>query len=233
MDSRGNEQKKMSHAVLVGANQAQEWLLPWWWENYSRHNFLPVLFADFGMSAKMRAWCQKRGLLLPIISDSILFPSIEHTLKPGLQLSRKAWFQKPLACHQAPVEHAIWIDLDCEVRGSLFPLFGYLTHPDNLVLVTELDLPPPPIYNSGVVVFRPKSPVIADWAKQTLIAPCQVIGDQELLSEILSTQPERVDEMPTCYNRLRDWPDTQGTVIRHWYGPKGKEWIREAMGKKI
>jgi len=52
--------------VITGADSNHEWLLPWWYENLQRHNTLPVAFADFGMSADMRAWCGERGLVLTV-----------------------------------------------------------------------------------------------------------------------------------------------------------------------
>jgi len=41
-------------------DKGQQWLLPWWWEQYSAHNSYPVVFVDFGLSEKGIA-CAKRG----------------------------------------------------------------------------------------------------------------------------------------------------------------------------
>lgn len=68
----------MNKGVLVGADQKQEWLLLWWWKNYSEENELPVCFVDFGMSEKGRKWCQKRGQLLLV--EEIPLHSVDSSL---------------------------------------------------------------------------------------------------------------------------------------------------------
>jgi hypothetical protein len=56
----------MASGIIVGSDQTQEWLLPWWWKNYARHNTYPVVFVDFGMSLEKKAWCREHGTLVPL-----------------------------------------------------------------------------------------------------------------------------------------------------------------------
>ena len=120
--------------VIIASDQELEWLIPWWWENYRRFNSHPVVFVDYGMSNEMRAWCQERGgvidLFVPDVFSAgnsllnllILDNNIEG-LDEGFWSHRTAWLKKPLACLQSPFKRSIWIDLDCEVRGSIAELF--------------------------------------------------------------------------------------------------------------
>ena len=37
-------------AFLTGCDEITEWMLPWFLENYSKHNNTPLIFANFGVS---------------------------------------------------------------------------------------------------------------------------------------------------------------------------------------
>ena len=43
-------------AFLTGCDENTEWMLEWWFTEYSKHNNTPVIFADFGVSAVDRDW---------------------------------------------------------------------------------------------------------------------------------------------------------------------------------
>ena len=49
---------KEGDGVIVGSDYSQEWLLPWWWENYTKHNRYPVTFVDFGLSQEPIELCR-------------------------------------------------------------------------------------------------------------------------------------------------------------------------------
>ncbi len=221
--------------IIVGSNQLQEWLLPWWWENYARHNRFPVGFVDFGMSDDGKKWCRERGELIDV-------PAIDGWVKDREEVDpdladqwesrhgkvfwgyRNAWFQKPLACLQSPFKRTIWIDNDCEVRKPIDPLFNACGHPSNIALVRDpgADASPFPIYNSGVIAFQRGAFLIQEWAKQSLQRNDRYRGDQDLLSQIILEKGIRVHELPNIYN----WPSYKDTrdevVICHWLGDLGK-----------
>ncbi len=52
-------------------------------------------------------------------------------------ISRRAWFKKPLACLRSPFKRTIWIDLDCEVLGSLRGLFDTCQNPSGIALAKD------------------------------------------------------------------------------------------------
>jgi hypothetical protein len=58
--------------IIVGCDANQEWLLPWWWDHYCKHNSYPVAFVDFGMSEAALAWCQEKGQCISLPPYSYL-----------------------------------------------------------------------------------------------------------------------------------------------------------------
>lgn len=50
--------------VMVGCIKEQEDLIPWWVDNYEKHNKYPVVFADFGISDEMKQYCEKHGKVI-------------------------------------------------------------------------------------------------------------------------------------------------------------------------
>src|SRR5579862_7309437 len=122
------------NGIIVGTDLTQEWLLPWWWKHYSAFNAYPVAFVDFGMSDPVKDWCRERGELISLFVadvfvaereeiDPALVKQMEEACGKEFWPSRHAWFKKPLACLQSPFVKSLWIDLDCEIRGQLDPLF--------------------------------------------------------------------------------------------------------------
>ena len=218
--------------VIVGFDQEQEWLLDWWWSNYSAHNGLPVLFVDFGMSEAARRWCSERG-----------------ALSEPTGLDCYGWFKKPLALLESPFKKAIWLDADCEVRGPLDRLFDFCED-GGIGMTFDRGAPPPfreamppdaPIYNSGVLAFNHGDPVVPQWASMTLALRSDhpgdtrfgQPGDQETLALVLRRYAEgRVREIPMELARLRLSDGDGQALVMHWTGPAGKQCIRDALGRR-
>lgn len=222
--------------IVVATDQTQEWLLPWWWENYRKHNDYPVAFVNFGMSFEKKAWCKERGELIPLFVADIFVkekeeidPSIcadwEKEFGTKFWPCRNAWFKKPLACLQSPFKHSIWIDLDCEIRASLAGLFERIR---TVSLVKERS-GPPAIYNSGVILFNHGHPLIEEWADQSFEKNQSFAGDQDILSHIIAEKKYPVDELPACYNWSRYHEDHPDVVIHHWHGEFGRSVIRHQI----
>ena len=55
-----------SSGILVATDKQIEWMLPWWWHHYSKHNRYPVVFVDLGMTETAKAWCRQRGKLISL-----------------------------------------------------------------------------------------------------------------------------------------------------------------------
>ena len=224
-------------------------MLPWWWSRYRDHNTFPVTFIDFGMTDAMRSWCLERGEVIAVDSDSNYITSRSH-IDVGLAKqwetfygwkiwnARLIWFKKPFALLQSPYEKGIWIDVDCEVLGSVNPLFSQCDFLSQLALVREHStdhlprLDPNVRYNGGVVAFQHGTPIVEKWAEGALNLNHLFAGDDYLLSHLIHTFQINVVELSNVYN----WRMANGlnlnAVILHWVGSGGKNYIREHGGLK-
>lgn len=238
--------------VVTGANEAQEWMLKWWWDHYSQTNTLPITFFDFGMSKSAQIWCEKRGTVIPITPPDASFERKNHGQESIKKLwhkiyrdvsweTRHAWFYKPFSLLKTPYEQTIWLDLDCEVKKDISPLLGYakegdgfgvaLDHPEGseknhrLGLLLEKEK----AYQSGVMVYQRHSPVIETWAKTCYIWDIPVVGDQDILCHVLHTHPFKISIFPRIYNTLNIDPDHPDVVIYHHSGVKGKQTISKTI----
>ena len=234
--------------IHCGAEKSQEWMLPWWWSRYCDHNDFPVTFFDFGMSDEMRRWCETRGEVIAIELDpSLVTP--QSQIDPDLVAIweswhgkniwklRANWIKKALSFLYSRYERGIWIDIDCEILGSLKPLFSQCDAASQIALVTEHKtdhLPrfhPETRFNSGVIVFQHGARIVEQWAEGSVLLNGQFAGDDYVLSHLINTQRLNVIELPQIYN----WRLTQGmnldAVIFHWIG-KSKAYIRENGGIK-
>lgn len=231
--------------IIVGCNEAHEKLLPWWWYHYSAHNSYPVTFVDFGMSAKAKNWCRQRGAYI-LLQESFSIALKEDVsperaalweglYSPHFWPSRTGWFKKPLALRVSPYAQAIWIDLDCEVRGCVAPLFEYCDNPSGIALAREPDVvqkaeqehgilvPGEISYNSGVVVFKQDSAIVRQWAQKSISDNALFVGDQQVLSRLLFEQKAIFNEFSSVYNyNMSFCTDKLETVINHWVGGPGK-----------
>lgn len=228
--------------VITGCDKHQEWLLPWWWDHYSRHNHYPVLFADFGMSKKALEWCQEKGNCITVtptlVNEESISPSDkqkwENRYGKGIWFCRSTWFKKPLALLNSPFSTGIWIDLDCEVRNGLDPLFHSLAFGGEMALVSEpsfiqsheknlkLLLPEEHAYNSGVIVFRPNTDIIHDWIKESSERGHLHAGDQQALSRSIYNRKNTIVELPNIYNWGRVLGENPQALIYHFTGGVGK-----------
>ena len=221
--------------IAIGSDSHQEWLLPWWWEHYSRYNNYPVAIFDFGMSSKALAWCKEKGTVLSL-SESIplqpLTPHIAKHYKDRTELDhfRAAWFKKPLALSHSPFPLCCWIDLDCEVKTSLEPLFNTLYFGADIALVKE----PDPVqeknrefelsllgeiaYNAGVIAFKQNSPILHQWIQLSTTNNGEFLSDQDALSRAIHLNHPPLFELPPTFN----WKITQGpsnaALILHYAG---------------
>jgi len=230
--------------ILVASDQTQEWLLPWWWRNYTRHNSCPVSFVDLGLTEKMKRWCLGKGEYIHLPVPDVFVKERDeiepHLIKEweaetGTQFweSRNNWFKKPLACLQSPYEKTLWIDLDCEIKGAIAPCFDLLPHPSGLAMTKERDQPKPsPIkYNAGVILFQRNLSLIEEWADGSFEKNELFRGDQDLLEHLIAERKLPIAEIPPLYNWSRCQEDHPEVVIYHWHGKIGKKIIEHQIMK--
>lgn len=242
---------ELSRGVLVASDQNLEWLLPWWWSNYSSCNSFPVTFVDFGMSESARAFCREHGELVDFAFDPTFVKGRAALREPVNKKwenygkifweARDGWFKKPLAMLQSRFSLTLWLDLDCEVLKPLEPLFELLPTQEDFGMVPEplfyqgtSDLHfGEVLYNSGVILFRHGSTLIRTWGERALKENGEFPGDQDLLSRIIFEEKAPVVELPEIYNaRFVAGIPFHATII-HWAGNWGKAFIRESGGLRV
>jgi hypothetical protein len=226
----------MQEGIVVACDENQEWLLPWWWEHYSAHNGYPVLFVDFGMSEKGKAWCSERGVCVPLVKQLLEKPVSPENIRAweaqitSIMTLRSAFFKKPFALLQSPFPLSLWLDLDCQVRGALDPLF-YLLHFGVEFAVRknegkELN------YSGGVIAFRNDSALLQAWRQAVIDRNDYYIHDEAALSELLRAGPASFMELPNIYN----WNPLHGNnpqaVILHLQGGFLKGELRKSLAKQ-
>ena len=195
-----------------------EWQLPWFFENYKKHNDTPLIFADFG-----------------VVDRDAITPHV-HAILDMTKVQEKGWFKKPKALFHAPAQKLVWLDTDCEVLEDISDVFDLLK-PDQLNMVEDK---PWALrrggvqFNSGVVGVIGKPLILGMWANWVKENPG--VGDQETLTEHLNpiTQIKYINPLPNEYNWLRlqiendNQPATNAKII-HWTGQKGNDRIRSKM----
>jgi hypothetical protein len=210
----------LDNGFMTGCDSETEWQLPWFVENFKKHNSTHLLVVDFGMSTEMAKWAGENVDSLADMSTA----------------KAKGWFIKPIAMMNTPFDKTVWIDTDCEVVGNLDRIFNQIVG-DKLNMV--LDRPwskkfGTTMYNSGVVGFHRKPAILAKWA--AYVDPSKHRGDQEALHMMLDDLQRMVfiNELQHKYNvlRLDHLSDTApaNRLVNHWTGAKGNTHIRMLMG---
>lgn len=210
--------KLYDEAFLTGADMNTEWQLPWFFENYRKHNDTPLIFADFG-----------------VIDRDAIRPHV-HAILDLTNVQERGWFKKPKAMYHAPARKLVWLDTDCQVLEDLSPIFGLL-QPDQLNMVEDRPWAKRRggvQFNSGVVGIVDKPMILGMW--MNWIRESEEVGDQETLTANLNpiTQIKYINPLPNSYNWLRlqienDNEPALNARIIHWTGQKGNDRIRSMM----
>lgn len=223
--------------VIIGSDSQMEWLLPWWWDRYQAHCNLPVAFADFGMTPLSKKWCEERGKVFAVARADIqcaIHPKRkqewENHYTSLVWKSRPIWFLKPSALLLSPFERSLWIDLDCEVTGPIEPIFEVLDSEADVGLVRDRRKNRWVSYSSGVVLFRQKASIIADWAKLCLKKQNCYMGDENVIAHLIRKGGYRIQELPDTFNWMMYNGYHPAASIHHWGGAWGKEYIQKFGG---
>lgn len=206
-------------AFLTGADHKTEWMLPWFFENYKKHNSDPIVFADFG-----------------VVDRSAIEPHVHAIMDMTKIKARHGWFKKPNAIYKCPAKKICWLDSDLEIREDLSSVWDLLV-PNKLNMVKDRPWEKRRggvQFNTGVVGVIGQPLILGMW--QQWINDGNEIGDQETLTANLNpiTQMTYVNELPNEYNWLRlqienDNEPADNAKVVHWTGQKGKDRIRSMM----
>lgn len=231
----------MKKGVMIGSDYNTEWLIPWWWNYYSRYNNLPVTLVDFGMSSKMVKWARKVVNVVPCQMAQLAVTQKKTVAKKvirkweknytgDLWVAREAWFKKPQAFLQTPYDLTLWIDTDCEICGSLKPIFEEWDGTAELALVKEERFRNHIEYNTGVVIFKKNAPFLDQWAERCLKDHHRLMGDQNVLTEMLMTGKIPFRELDPIYNWVMYKGVNLAAVVNHWVSGWGKAYVRHHGG---
>ena len=147
-------------AVVTGCSSRYEDNITWWLDCLRKSNSdLPIIFYDFGLSEAVRSELRKTDNLL-FISD--VFDGEEFK-----------WSFKQRACIDSSryAEKIIWLDQDCEVFDSLYPVFAKCQNFTDFVISRDA---PVLIYpgdkttyfnqrQAGVFCCYSKNPILQRW----------------------------------------------------------------------
>ena len=234
--------------IVIGSDSHQEWLLPWWWDNYSLHNAYPVAIFDFGMSREALAWCREKWQVLSLPSQIPLRPLSPHISKhyknrPELDHFRAVWFKKPLALLHSPFPLSLWVDLDCEVKGNLSPLFSALQFGADISLVEEpgytqeksrelqFILPDEITYNCGIIAFKKNVPILHQWIDLATKDNSDFLADQDALSRAIYLNRPRLFTLPSIYNWKLSQGHNEEALILHYAGSAKSSLIHKMLSK--
>lgn len=239
----------MQEGIIVGSDQHEEDLLPFWYKCYSQYMTYPVCFMDFGMSKEMVDWCKARGQYLAIKEDTVALANATEPPKrvldelcgkdrKDIHEIRKVWLKKPFACLHSPFIKTIWVDVDCVIRNTLAPIFAKLGLSAEIALVRELTIVQNQakaaglivegeiLYNSGVIGFIQKSPIIQEWVNIVKDTHYYFPGDQDALSKVIFLKKFSVIELSPIFNWSWVLPKMNEAIVVHFNGAKGKELLR-------
>ncbi len=195
--------------VLVMCDKNQEWMLGWWFDNYIRHNHLPIQFVDIGMTEGGVRFCKARGSYVKMKDVPL-----------------KNWFKKPFALKLSQFKRTVYMDVDCEVRGSIFHL--YKKYPKGFVISKDLftkQSPGKDPVNSGVIIFNHADSIIDKWGSSVIKNHTMYRGDQECLDLVRYNYVE----LSPVYNWTRVMGDNSNALIFHYVGAIGKEFIKKQI----
>ncbi|MCB1109773.1 MAG: hypothetical protein KDK64_02240 [Chlamydiia bacterium] len=236
----------MDKGVLTGCNAEQEWMLKWWWRNYSKHNDYPVTFCDFGMSPGAKNWCAERGTLLHFDPESLaLKKNLSANWAKQVSLStwnkRALWFSKALILSKAPYEKSIWTDIDCEILKNLSSLFELVESKDGFAIAYDseenaklaksnafLDKSVP-VLQAGVFAFKKNSPVIPAWIDYCLSHLETEASDQTAISHLQAQFSFDITILSNKYNWLTPEYPSPHIVINHHTGASRKRKLLAEM----
>lgn len=213
----------MNEVVITGCDKNTEWQLPWFTENYHKHNTIPLLIADMGMTEEMVTWAR-------LNSQGIM---------NAAHLPLKGWMKKPHVIANSPGTRTVWMDTDCEVRADISEIFMRLV-PDKLLMAEDRPWTQrrgEKWHNSGVVGIHGHPDICYEWARQVTAKQNEINGDQEVLHWMMGGDAIRrlkyIEDLPSKYNTLRldidDGRNTKGVAVMHWTGEKGNNEIRRQM----
>ena len=215
----------LDRAFLTGCDEKTQWQLDLFLKKFLEFEHkTKLIVCDFGMTEDVR-------------NQVINHKAVDCVMNLNNEGPEKGWFVKPTAMLHCPSHATVWLDTDCEIKENIDDIFDKL-EPNKLNMVEDKPWTKrrgETWYNSGVVGFRGKPPVLQAWVQT--VAKNQNVGDQEVLHSMLNpiTQLTWINPLPNEYNVMRlqtELDDYKGKIkVMHWTGEKGNDKLRSMMNE--
>lgn len=201
---------KSSNIFITGCDSKQKWLLPWFQDNFYKHNpDAELMVFNFDtLYTDLEGWFKKPAIMLhaSTLAEKICWIDTDCEVKGNLD--------GIFNCVQ-PNKLSIAIDQPWTTRRSERGNW----------------------FNSGVVAFQGQPSILSEWHRHIAQKLTNEVGDQEVLNWMLGGDSLRelthIAHLPRIYNTLRldliDNTAPDNRKIVHWTGKKGKEIIRNKM----
>ena len=69
----------MRKGFMTGCDQNTEWMLPWFIENYKKHNDTPLTVMNFGMSNQCLEWLETQVHSIGMMRNILVFYTVQCT----------------------------------------------------------------------------------------------------------------------------------------------------------
>jgi len=204
--------------VILLANAKAEWMLPWWWENYSEYNKFPVTLFDAGLSTTMRKWAEQR----------MRVTSFEPVITGPPRSAQCFSYNKPLVMELTPYHHTQYLDLDIEVCGKIDYLFRYCSSPPAMPRDPFAVTLHKGTHCAGHVCYARGDGTIKKWAELCRTGRELANGDQQLYFKM--KLPVTTIPCEESWTRLCG-EDGTDVILRHWTSGTGARHIRRLIKK--
>lgn len=201
---------KSSNLFITGCNKSHAWMLPWFKENFYKHNpDAELIVFDFDtLFTDLQGWFKKPAVMIhaSTMAEKVCWIDTDCEVLGNIE---------GIFNYVKPNQIAMALDQPWTTRRS---------NRGNW-------------YNSGVVAYQGVPAVLSEWNRFIVQKLTTEVGDQEVLNWMLDGDTLRelthIAHLPRIYNTLRldviDNTVPPNHKIMHWTGKKGKDIIKEKM----
>lgn len=201
---------KSSNLFITGCNKSHAWMLPWFKENFYKHNpDAELMVFDFDtLFTDLQGWFKKPAVMIhaSTMAEKVCWIDTDCEVLGNIE---------GIFNYVKPNQIAMALDQPWTTRRSSRGNW----------------------YNSGVVAYQGVPAVLSEWNRFIVQKLTTEVGDQEVLNWMLDGDTLRelthIAHLPRIYNTLRldviDNTVPANHKIMHWTGKKGKDIIKEKM----
>lgn len=203
-----------SELFITGCDDNTNWMLPWFKENFYKHNPDANLHVfDFNTEfTESQRWFKKPAAMIAAskMAQKVCWIDTDIEVKGNIEY---------IFSYCEPNKLAMVVDAPWTIRRQ------------------------ETWHNSGVVAFNGRPNILDEWAKATVTVDQShnpMFGDQDVLHHLVREGLRRsihITDLPKMYNTLRldlldgTAPKIDNIKMMHWTGGKGKQHIRSLINE--